>query len=303
MDHNIAEKSSLLTQQSSSISFVTIPRRTTSSPSPRVRCPIAVMILSILVVFSYYTVNLTSLYQLVTPFSKDSEAQVNQEELGQNFIRGNQTNIVTDHEKHKMKLSLWLVPPGVEVGSSISSKNSVYERAIQVIDELSATFEGPKFIPHVTIVGGITVDSKEELSALSRRLREGLANFGTIGCIFEDIAQEPTCWNQALIVEMIPSERFLALCRASRRILNMELETITFPPPAGVPHMSLFYGDSPLSDPTSMTSQDYVSRIFDGNGSVDQRSFEAHRVMLWKTDPSSASGVPEWEPMADISLL
>jgi len=228
-----------------------------------------------------------------------------------------------------MKLSLWLIPPGgkasdsttnVNVGSSTANNsNNAYERTIRVIDELSATFGGPRFVPHITIMGGIHVDSEEEANALSKRLREGLEHFGKVRCNFGDVLREPLCWNQALIVEMIPSESFLKLCRLTRRILsNTEQEEtgdpdlVAFPPPSEVPHMSLFYGDSPLSDPhdSATNHRDYLSQIFgtnddgDGDGDGDdKKSFQSHRVMLWKTEPSSASGVAEWQPLADISLL
>jgi len=255
-----------------------------------------VKILSVLAFFSYFVSNLALLHQ------HNGEIRINLDGMVQQVFRGKQTDTRTYQKKEKMGLSLWLVPPAGQVSDN-DSNDGVYERVTQVIDELSASFDGPKFSPHVTIVGGIRVDSEEEIKALSKRLRDGLANFGTVECNFKDIIQEPTCWNQALIIEMNPSERFLELCRVTRRILNMELETIAFPLPAGVPHMSLFYGDSPWSDAHPATNQEFLSRIFDNNGRDDQRSFQAHRVMLWKTDPPSAVGVPEWEPMADISLL
>jgi len=59
----------------------------------------------------------------------------------------------------------------------------------------------------------------------------------------------------------------------------------------------LYYGEEP-PEPSGV----YLSRIFGANRQ-QEHSFRAHRVMLWKTDPSTAEGVPEWEPLADLDLL
>jgi len=205
-----------------------------------------------------------------------------------------------------MKLSLWLIPPS---GDSITEKNpnennndrdSVFYRTQKVINDLSAELNGPTFLPHITIVGGIKVRSETEAAVLAEKLRTGLAGFGPVECSFGDALLSATdCWNQALALELVhPSEEFLSLCKLSRNLLGMEQNQVngclTFPPPLGVPHMSLYYGDSPPSP-----RNEYLLEIF-GN---QKKSIRTHRVMLWKTYPSSAGGVPEWEPLADISLM
>jgi len=148
---------------------------------------------------------------------------------------------------------------------------------------------------------------------------------GSIDCHFKArLVSEPSCWNQALIVEMEPSNSFVKLCQRSRQLLGMEQpqpqkgeqkeqrcsSCLSFPPPARVPHMSLYYGVPPnIPDPATLD----VSRIFgnsDSNGdsspttTSSHRSFhfQAHRVMLVHTDPSTVDGVTEWRTMADIDL-
>ncbi|VEU38673.1 unnamed protein product [Pseudo-nitzschia multistriata] len=312
MTQDITNESSLLRQASSPTTPAIIARPTISASAWRVWYSTTVKLLPTIAFFSFLTANLAFHSHLALPFSFDGNGRIDPKEIGrQKLLRGNQTHVIDPlQNKQKMKLSLWLIPPGGEdLTDAGDRKSNVYGQTLQVIDELSGRFGGPKFIPHITVVGGIQVDSEKEANDLSKRLSEGLAGFGTVQCDFRDILQEPGCWNQALILEMIPSKTFVELCELSRRLLNMEQEgdCITFPPPAGVPHMSLFYGDSPLDGSDSQTGRDdYLARVFgtDSNGiGDDKKSFQSHRVMLWKTDPSSASGVPEWKPLIDIGLL
>ena len=209
-----------------------------------------------------------------------------------------------------MKLSLWLIPTGGdgdEVDGNDNGEGVVFDRIQTTIDDLSTELGSPRFLPHVTLVGGIMVDSDAAAMALAEKLRTGLSGFGPVDCTFGDVVLSASdCWNQALALEVVPraSETFLGLCKASRKILEQtDNGCLAFPPPLGVPHMSLYYGDSPPPP-----NEKYLSRIFGSSNKSDSTShnkkfFRAHRVMLWKTEPSSAEGVPAWEPLADISLL
>jgi hypothetical protein len=254
------------------------------------------------------------------------------------------------NKKGTMKLSLWLIPPGGEEGEEeiddihdINSNNNnidtiishnVYKSTKEIIDELAEKYNGPKFIPHTTIIGSIEVDTEEDILLLSQKLKDGLQSessklkFSTgIECTFNTILQEPSCWNQAMIIEMKASKSFTDLCILCRTIFNMEQfeDCITFPPPSKVPHMSLYYGTSPPNVPSSSSSFIDLSRIFgnstssstntttnNSNNEDEQQnqnqnqeqsySFQSYRVMLWKTDPASLEGVPNWIPIVDINL-
>ena len=216
-----------------------------------------------------------------------------------------------------MKLSLWLIPPGSDITSdqlnvvSISGNDTlemgdgsenIYGGTKKVIDDLSEERGGPKFIPHITL-GGASVASRKEALELADKLRAGLAGFGRVECSVGDRVLSGDTWNQALVFELVPPhDQFLALCKASREILGMNPSNeisdgcLAFPPPLRVPHMSLYYGMSPPPP-----KEKYISEVFGSN--KDKKSFLAHRIMLWKTDPSSLEGVPEWEAIADISIL
>jgi hypothetical protein len=273
----------------------------------------------------------------------------------QGLLRGKQPATTTStikKKKEKMKLSLWLIPPGgggeeetddddnENENNNHNHNHNVYKSTKDIINELAKEYNGPKFIPHITIVGGIEVDTEEDAIILSKKLIYGLENSNSnsksnsnsifkngIECTFNSIlVEEPSCWNQAMIIEMKISKSFTKLCKLCRTILNMEQQhgdgsdCITFPPPAKVPHMSLYYGLSPNVPSSSIID---LSRIFGTTNTTNttnnnnnnnnnnekqqqkqnnKQSFQSYRVMLWKTDPASVEGVPEWTPIADINL-
>ncbi len=216
-----------------------------------------------------------------------------------------------------MNLSLWLIPSRGEKGKKGESEtnnnaeskdkkvtNSVYERTQTVIDNLATELGGPKFMPHVTL-GGTTVASDAEALELAEKLRTGLSGYGPVNCFIGDEVLSEHTWNQALVFELIPPfDDFMGICAASRKILGEKAtkfdkeDCLSFPPPLRVPHMSLYYGISP--PPPSET---YLSGVFGIRNGEEKRTFQADRVMLWKTDPSSLEGVSEWEPIVDISLI
>ena len=255
------------------------------------------------------------------------------------------------NKKGTMKLSLWLIPPGGEEGEEeiddINNNNNidtlishnVYKSTKEIIDELAEKYNGPKFIPHTTIIGSIEVDTEEDILLLSKKLKDGLQSSKSkqlfskgIECTFNTILQEQSCWNQAMIIEMKASKSFTDLCILCRTIFNMEQfeDCITFPPPSKVPHMSLYYGTSPPNVPSSSSSIIDLSKIFGDSTSTNTNttnstnstnnnnneeeeeqqnqnhkqsySFQSYRVMLWKTDPASLEGVPNWIPIVDINL-
>ena len=316
------ESSPLTHQRTSESRGSSIPERATSTTRYPLRISYwsgrTLKISSIFLLVSWATIVLSFRYKTTrTPFpsscliSSTFGAGVASDSTGfakkqQTKLRGNTNTDSSTQDNYPMKVSLWLVPPGQnqETGNN-SQDDSILSRTQKVIDDLSTELNGPKFLPHVTIVGGIPVDSEADALALAENLRNGLKGFGQVECSFGDtVLSAQDCWNQALILELVPPSEdadFLNLCRACRKIMGMEQTDengdacLTFPAPLKVPHMSLYYGSTP-PEPT----ETYISRVF---GDDHQKSFRAHRVMLWKTYPLTAEGVPEWQPLADFSIL
>jgi len=177
-----------------------------------------------------------------------------------------------------------------------------------VSDDLAKKYDGPKFSPHVTIVGGIQVESEDDVQDLKYSLLTGYDsaalsgewNFAAIDGTFKEIIEEPSPWSQAVAVEMIPSESFLVFCQLSKSLLDIDdgdEDCSTFPSPNGVPHMSLYYGLPPNVPDTSSID---LSRIF-GKDEKD-KTFQSTYVQLWKTTPSTLEGVPNWELVAGYDI-
>lgn len=187
-----------------------------------------------------------------------------------------------------MNVSLWLMPP-----------REMANQAQKVIDDISAQTGGPRFSPHVTL-GSTTLTSLTAARDLAEQLKKNLSGWGPVECRIGETVPSGNTWSQALVLELAPPlEPFLNVCRASRNLLGVGTtsnnDCLAFPPPLRIPHMSLYYGDAPPPPP----NERFATSIF----GTSPKSFRADRVVLWKTDPPTVEGVPQWEPLAEIPLL
>lgn len=213
-------------------------------------------------------------------------------------------------DEESIKLSLWMMVPSLDSNEDSNESNAsngsstVGAEAVQTqIDDWARTYHGPTFLPHVTLVGGIPAQSVDDAHTLAANLQAGLANFGSVEILLGDILREPTQWNQALIVEVEQSASFLSLCRTSRSILGMPVDDCyLFPPPANVPHMSLYYGVPPNVPRLDGDANDDKEGLV-VNAAIPHGSFQATTLMLWITNPSTLDGVPDWKPVATIKLV
>jgi len=232
-----------------------------------------------------------------------------------NLIRFGDSLGISDSNE-KIFLSLWLIPGPdqsydddfcggddcIDDGNTVHNHN-IYEGTQEVIDELAEKYNGPTFIPHVTIVGGIQVDSEDGVHDIVNKLQKGFASHynrnTVIDGTFKGILEELSTWSQAVAIEMIPSNSFLELCKVSKSLLHIDDgDCSTFSPPNKVPHMSLYYGLPPnVPDASSID----LSWIF-GEDTPEDKSFQSSIVQLWKTTPSTLEGVPDWELVHDFDF-
>ena len=175
-------------------------------------------------------------------------------------------------------LSLWLLPP---LPTSHNLANQ--------IDVLSqGGTKGPLFAPHITVVGGIKCRSEEHVLEVARTLEQELVGFGKIPCLASSKAYTGNgVWNQALYLAVEPSAALLNLCQKARALLGMDTEKWTFPPPAGYPHISMFYGTDNVPEKSKVQS---IS------------PFHAFRLALWRTDPPSLEGVALWKEVIAFDI-
>jgi Cyclic phosphodiesterase-like protein len=178
-----------------------------------------------------------------------------------------------------ISVSLWLIP-------SASTSLLLAEQ----IDQFSqGGTRGPRFAPHITIVGGIECRSEEHILEVANTLEAGLAGFGKIPCTVSPKAYAaPGAWNQALHLVVEPSAALLNLCQRARALLGMDTENWTFPPPSNYPHISMFYGIDNIPDKSEVQS---VS------------PFYAYTLALWRTDPPSLEGVEHWREIRVFDIV
>lgn len=175
-------------------------------------------------------------------------------------------------------LSLWLIPPTPQRGI-------VQDHIVSFADGN----DGPRFSPHVTVVGGIRCATEADAVDVANKLQDEFRGFGEVECIFDsNLSSYAGTWSQALFARMELNDKFKELCSRSRGVLGMEKDGWNFPPPSHQPHMSLFYGDENIPD---------TRRI------ENIPSFRARTMLLYKTDPPTLEGVPAWEELATVELM
>ena len=173
-----------------------------------------------------------------------------------------------------MKASLWLYPPPLS-GLRLRSK----------IEHLSERYSGSKpFEPHITLLGGINIDSEEHDVTLCYHLQQHLkGRYGDgILCQFEYELRSMTngqgkiVWNQAFVSVLKRNEGFDRLVDDIHSFLGRK---VMYPPPLGEPHLSLYYGNHQVPPMESVGRPD---------------DFLSTTLALWFCSPPSVEGVQEW---------
>lgn len=180
------------------------------------------------------------------------------------------------------QVTLWLVPP-----PSVSAKLKT-----NIVELCESNNGSPPFMPHVTLVGGIPCESKEELEELTNILRKGIEGKGGVPCRFRrelEVMYNPDdtlVWNQACVSVVKRDAEFMAFHKRVLTLLGLEDEEWEFPAPLREPHLSHFYGKEvppPLED--VMRSPDFV----------------ATEAALWETS-GGYEGVKNWKELTRIKL-
>ncbi|CAJ1911091.1 unnamed protein product [Cylindrotheca closterium] len=195
--------------------------------------------------------------------------------LSRGLIKQHQQQRTNTNSSQTIKFSLWMIPP--------PSVSDVLEEQISFYSKTSG---GPYFDPHVTVTGGIECDSFDDAKKIVSLLQQELSGFGKVDAVFQTKARNFDTWNQALLVEMDASPKFVKLCQRVRELLKMDTTNL-FSPPVNAPHLSLFYG---------------VNNVPNANDVETIPNFTSNTLALYITDPATAEGVPEWEFFAEISL-
>jgi hypothetical protein len=205
------------------------------------------------------------------------------------------------NEQQPYTVSLWLLPPEGEVFNS-------WQDEINRLAHLHEDSAGVAFLPHITLVGGVMIQRPQQINELVETLQKGLRGMGPVQCKFQSPnllnfatnaeTGEPI-WNQAAVAAVVPTPRFLYICRRARQLLGKYSTALNdsdkendciFAPPLLQPHLSLYYGRTgvPTADEIHLPTSS---------------GFTSDRVALWKTFPSyNETNVPFWNELAVISL-
>ncbi len=130
------------------------------------------------------------------------------------------------------KYTLWIVPP-------LDIKN-ILEK---IILDLSKTYGGPSFEPHMTLLGDIETSEKailEGTKALASRINAFQLVLGEVSF--------STTYFQNVFVRVKSSAKLMEANLASKQIFNMENSLF-------MPHISLLYGDHGMEIREKIASQ------------------------------------------------
>ncbi len=163
---------------------------------------------------------------------------------------------------------LWLVPTG-----------DAYTRLARVISELSARYYGPRFEPHLTLLGRLKGEAEpvvERTKQLARELRPFAVRLEAPGCESE--------YFRCLFLSVAPSSSLRAAHRRAARMFD-EPSASPF-----APHVSLLYGRFPMS----------LKRAIIASLPSDlPQAFLASRLQLVRADSTNPRS---WRVMDTLSL-
>jgi 2'-5' RNA ligase len=119
--------------------------------------------------------------------------------------------------------SLWLMPQGAPRDAFAA-----------IIDDLAARYGGPRFTPHITLLGSVTGDERDIIG----RAEQVAQQIATQTVAFEGIGLEDVYF-RSLYAIVRPAPALTAANEAARRVFGKD------PPEPFMPHLSLFYGLDP----------------------------------------------------------
>ncbi|KAF5833605.1 cyclic phosphodiesterase-like protein-domain-containing protein [Dunaliella salina] len=180
--------------------------------------------------------------------------------------------------------SLWLEPEPAD---------PLYGQLVREMDHLATSFHGPRFVPHVTLLGGMDMSedqARDAAAQIASKIKPYTLHFEKVQwgsfffqCVFIRIKQDPETMEAAAI---------------ARHECGMD--------PAGpyMPHLSLLYAD--LDDKTkeevAAASQ---SRLFNGqeDTQVPAQSYPVKSLTLWHTPPGSKPTLSNWKKVASFPVV
>ncbi len=152
------------------------------------------------------------------------------------------------------------------------------EELSDTIKKLAAEYSGPVFMPHVTLLAGISAGSEEDIFAKARAVADALA---PIRLTLEEVGAEDAYF-KALYFRIRETEEMNAYHARAKRIFGIEDNGYT-------PHLSLLYGNYPRVRKEQTIK---ALPVLEGN------TFLADRIYLYRTEGKAA----DWQEIKQFSL-
>ena len=118
-----------------------------------------------------------------------------------------------------MQYSIWVIPP-----------EPVFSRLQKIIDELSSEYGGPRFEPHMTVLG----DIEEDLATIRRPIEKLAADLDSLELTLGTVSFGITHF-QSVFASVNPTPDLLKLNSELKKLFRLENRSFA-------PHISLLYG-------------------------------------------------------------
>lgn len=165
------------------------------------------------------------------------------------------------------KYTLWIVPP-------LDIKN-ILEK---IILDLSKTYGGPSFEPHMTLLGDIETSEEEILGGT----KELVSKINPFALALGEISFSTTYF-QNVFVRAKSSARLMEANLSAKQIFHMENSLF-------MPHISLLYGDHDMETREKIALQVQLP---------SDLSFQADKIVVVT---SSSRDPREWQHVAEFNL-
>ncbi|MDB3945469.1 2'-5' RNA ligase family protein [Gammaproteobacteria bacterium] len=173
--------------------------------------------------------------------------------------------------QEQLSYSIWLVPPEGEIRVELMS----------TIRSLAARWGGPVFLPHVSLVGGVTGDQLEYRAKFSKVARQiGPIRVSLTGC------QQSSHFFRSLYLKVAETSELIFARDIGSKIFGSLDEPF-------VPHLSLFYGVKEQSEKAAAINE----------GKFPLCSFDVDELFLVQNDEHSLKWhVIEQSPIGNTDL-
>ncbi|XP_030512828.1 cyclic phosphodiesterase-like [Rhodamnia argentea] len=158
-------------------------------------------------------------------------------------------------------------------------------RLRSLMDELRSGFGGPQFVPHITVVGPVSLTEDDAVSKF-RAACDGLRAYpATV-----DRVATGTFFYQCVYLLLRPTAEVVEASDRCSAHLGYKSPT------PYMPHLSLLYGD--LADEEKKKAQ---AKANDLDGNLNGLSFLISHLALYKIDPDDKT-CTSWEKIAESTL-